>query len=116
MTYHAISVQTELNRRREAAAKKRSNRRRTALKALDALLEQLEQLNLRDRAIVPAPLARRLITAGVRHRPPVSVPDLIERVFARQERYMLMPPKRPHRVPTLEELEDYFRRETAKVA
>lgn len=116
MNYHAISLQTELNRRHEVAAKRQSNHRRSTLKALDGLLEQLEQLNLRDRTVVPMPLARRLLRAGVRFRARISIPHLIELVFARQERYMLTPPERGHRVPTLEELEAYFRRDAAKVA
>ncbi len=116
MTYHAICMQTVHNRRREASAKRQANYRRSALKALDVLLDQLEDLNLRDRMAVPLPLARRLMRAGIRYRPSIRIPDLIELVFARQERYMLTPPERGHRVPTIEELEVYFRRAAAKVA
>ncbi len=108
MNYHAISVQTELVRRRELELKKHASARRQRLLALDELLEQLEQLNLQERTVVPPALARQLDHFGVSYHPSISLADLIELVFSRQEQFMLAPSERGSRVPTIEELEAFF--------
>jgi len=108
MSYHAISVQTELERRRELELKKHASARRQWLLAMDRILEQLEQLNLHDRTAVPPALARQLDRFGVSYHPSIRIPDLIELVFSRQEQFMLAPSERGSRVPTVEELEVFF--------
>jgi hypothetical protein len=113
MTYHAISAQTELERRRALAARNDGTRRRGTLAALDDTLEQLEQLNLNDHAAVPAELARRLVRFGISYHPAVGIPDLIELVFARQEQFMLTAPERGSRVPSVEELEAFLEMKSA---
>jgi hypothetical protein len=113
MTYHTISVQTELERRRALAVRNNGARRRATLAALDDMLEQLEQLNLNDRAVVPAELAQQLVRFGISYHPAVGIPDLIELVFSRQEQFMLTAPERGSRVPSVEELEAYFEMKSA---
>ncbi len=115
MTYQAIRVAAERQRRRNRAAQRKSGHRRAMLRALDGVLEQLEQLNLRDRTVVLPTLAGQLLRLGVANRPAVGIPDLIERVFARQEQFMLAPPQRGSPV-TIEELQAYFKRQSAQVA
>lgn len=113
MTYHTISAQTELERRRAVAARNNGARRRATLAALDDVLEQLEQLNLNDHGAVPAGLAQRLVRFGISYHPAVGIPDLIELVFSRQEQFMLTAPERGSRVPSVEELEAFFELKSA---
>jgi hypothetical protein len=113
MTYHTISAQTELERRRALAARNAGVRRRAALAALDNMLEQLEQLNLNDHAGVPPELSQRLVRFGISYHPAVGIPDLIELVFSRQEQFMLTAPERGSRVPSVEELEAFFEMKSA---
>ena len=58
---------------------------RAKLQQLDALLDGLEDLNLRDIVEVPVRLGSALIDLGVENPYTQSVNDLIERVFELQE-------------------------------
>jgi hypothetical protein len=61
------------------------DRARLRLRRLDHLLDQLEELNLRDEAQVSPPVAYALETEGVDDPYVFSVTDLINRVFDIQE-------------------------------
>jgi hypothetical protein len=64
--------------------------RREALCELDGLLAQLEQVNLKGGVIPPRVLVS-LRRRGVVLPPRVNAADLIEAIFAVQERYMRQP-------------------------
>jgi hypothetical protein len=73
-------------------------RRREFLCELDGMLAQLEEINLRGQALPPRILAQ-LRRKGVAFPARVSPAELIEAVFAAQERFMrqpegLLPPSR----------------------
>lgn len=106
--YETIRVETELNRRRLIAQKAAEAERKLNLYALDNVLSTLEELNLKDRTIVPVDVVEQLLAFGIPYRPDTKVPDLIELVFTKQEQYMNVEPEETNRVPTLEELEAYF--------
>jgi len=82
--------------------------RKLNLYALDNILTMLEELNLKERTIVPDDLVEQLLAFGIPYRPDAKVPDLIELVFTKQEQFMNVEPEETNRVPTLEELEAYF--------
>jgi hypothetical protein len=62
--------------------------RRTQLRALDAILSDLEAMNLRDIEGLPLTLANRLRRAGVVYRDGAQVSELIDLVFRAQEAYL----------------------------
>jgi len=63
--------------------------RRQILRRLDDILEALEQLNLHDERTVPLPLLARLHEIGVRAPEALSIPQLIESVWALQQPYLI---------------------------
>lgn len=66
------------------------SRRRAALCELDGLLTQLEEINLRG-TMVPGRVRMTLQRLGVLVRPHHTAAEMIELIFAEQERYMLRP-------------------------
>jgi len=56
---------------------------------LDDILETLEQMNLHDRTELNDSLAERLIMLGIEHPHNIPVPQLIERVWAMQQPYLI---------------------------
>ena len=72
----------------DRSERRRAQRNRMRLYALDWLLEDLERLNEFDVAQVPSELEERLERAGIQCPPGITVTHLIERVFERQERFM----------------------------
>ncbi len=63
--------------------------RRQRLRRLDDILETLEQLNLHDRTELSDVIAERLIRLGVEEPWGIPVPQLIERVWAMQQPYLI---------------------------
>ncbi len=63
--------------------------RRSNLRRLDDLLEVLERLNLRDATELPPPIRQRLEKEGIAVEPGVTFTQLIELVWAVQERYLI---------------------------
>lgn len=63
--------------------------RRNQLRRLDDILEALEQLNLHDERTVPLLLLARLHEVGVRTPEALSIPQLIESVWALQQPYLI---------------------------
>lgn len=63
--------------------------RRQRLRRLDDILETLEQLNLHDRTEISNQLAERLIRMGIEEPTKIPVPQLIERVWAMQQPYLI---------------------------
>ncbi len=63
--------------------------RRQRLRRLDDILETLEQLNLHDRTELSDTIAERLIRLGVEEPWEIPVPQLIERVWAMQQPYLI---------------------------
>ncbi len=106
--YEAIQVETQRDRQRFMAQKAAEAERKLNLYALDNILTMLEELNLKERTIVPDDLVEQLLAFGIPYRPDAKVPDLIEFVFTKQEQFMNVEPEETNRVPTLEELEAYF--------
>ncbi|MGH7775823.1 MAG: hypothetical protein ACREPI_01410 [Candidatus Dormibacterales bacterium] len=64
--------------------------RRRALRRLDDILEALEQLNLRDEVRLPALLRDRLVELGIDNPAQIPVPVLIEKVWERQQPYLIV--------------------------
>ena len=62
--------------------------RRLSLRRLDALLSELEALNLGDAAIVPHELSQRLRSAGVGFNQDATVTCVIDQLFRVQERFL----------------------------
>jgi hypothetical protein len=62
--------------------------RRNQLGNLDAMLADLETLNLREVAAVPGSLRERLRRAGVCYRDGAPVSEIIDLVFRAQEPYL----------------------------
>jgi hypothetical protein len=112
--YETIREETWRQRREVLQQKAAEAERKLNLYALDNILWNLEELNLKDRSIVPDDVVEQLLAYGVPYSPSVRIPDLIELVFTRQEEYMNVEAEEPGRVPTLEELEAYF--EESRVA
>ena len=63
--------------------------RRLQLRRLDDILEALEQLNLHEERTVPLVLLARLHELGVRAPEALSIPQLIESVWALQQPYLI---------------------------
>jgi hypothetical protein len=63
--------------------------RRSSLRRLDDILETLEQMNLHDRTEITDSLAERLILLGIERPHRIAVPQLIERVWAMQQPYLI---------------------------
>lgn len=63
--------------------------RRSTLRRLDDILETLEQMNLHDRTELSDNLAERLIMLGIEKPHSIPVPQLIERVWAMQQPYLI---------------------------
>jgi hypothetical protein len=112
--YETIREETWRQRHEVLQRKAVEAERKLNLYALDNILWNLEELNLKERTIVPDDVVEQLTAYGVPYQPSVRIPDLIELVFTRQEHYMNVEPEDPGRVPTLEELEAYF--EESRVA
>lgn len=62
--------------------------RRNQLRNLDAILMELETLNLREIDVLPRPLRERLRRAGVVVREGAPASELIDLVFRAQEAYL----------------------------
>lgn len=63
--------------------------RRLTLRRLDDILETLEQMNLHDRTELNDQLAERLVMLGIERPHTIPVPQLIERVWAMQQPYLI---------------------------
>ncbi len=63
--------------------------RRSTLRRLDDILETLEQMNLHDRTELNDQLAERLVMLGIERPHKIAVPQLIERVWAMQQPYLI---------------------------
>jgi hypothetical protein len=63
--------------------------RRSTLRRLDDILETLEQMNLHDRTELSDNIAERLIMLGIEKPHSIPVPQLIERVWAMQQPYLI---------------------------
>ncbi len=63
--------------------------RRQGLRRLDDILETLEQLNLHDKTELPDHVAEALVLMGIDTPHKVPVPQLIERVWAMQQPYLI---------------------------
>lgn len=59
------------------------------MRRLDDILETLEQMNLHDRTELNDQLAERLVMMGIEHPHSIPVPQLIERVWAMQQPYLI---------------------------
>ena len=112
--YETIQTESQRTRIRLIATKAQAAERKLNLYALDNVLRALEDLNLRERSVVPGDVVEQLLAFGVPYRSDVKIPDLIELVFTAQEQFMNVEPDEINRVPTLEELEAYF--EQSRVA
>ena len=63
--------------------------RRNRLRRLDDVLEALEQLNLHDRTELPESLHIRLLEIGIETPEKFTVTQLIEKVWAVQQPYLV---------------------------
>jgi hypothetical protein len=63
--------------------------RRQTLRRLDDILETLEQLNLHDRTELPDHVAEALVLIGIETPHDIPIPQLIERVWAMQQPYLI---------------------------
>ncbi len=63
--------------------------RRSSLRRLDDILDTLEQLNLHDRTELNDSLAESLVLLGVDSPHSIPIPQLIERVWAMQQPYLI---------------------------
>lgn len=63
--------------------------RRRQLRRLDDVLELLEQLNLHEISTLPDHLAHRLVELGILNPYDFTIPQLIERVWATQQPYLI---------------------------
>jgi len=63
--------------------------RRSSLRRLDDILETLEQMNLHDRTEINDTLAERLILLGIDKPHAIAIPQLIEKVWAMQQPYLI---------------------------
>ena len=63
--------------------------RRQGLRRLDDILETLEQLNLHDKTELPDPVAEALVLLGIDGPHSVPIAQLIERVWAMQQPYLI---------------------------
>lgn len=63
--------------------------RRGGLRRLDDILESLEQLNLHDKTELPDHVAEALVMLGIEQPHSIAIPQLIERVWAMQQPYLI---------------------------
>jgi hypothetical protein len=63
--------------------------RRSGLRRLDDILESLEQLNLHDKTELPDHIAEALVMLGIEQPHSIAIPQLIERVWAMQQPYLI---------------------------
>ena len=63
--------------------------RRSSLRRLDDILESLEQLNLHDKTELPDHVAEALVMLGINGPHRIAIPQLIERVWAMQQPYLI---------------------------
>ncbi|HEV2027083.1 MAG TPA: hypothetical protein VGS16_00955 [Candidatus Dormibacteraeota bacterium] len=63
--------------------------RRQGLRRLDDILETLEQLNLHDKTELSDHVAEALVLLGIETPHDVPIPQLIERVWAMQQPYLI---------------------------
>src|SRR5712692_5718172 len=63
--------------------------RRSSLRRLDDILDALEQLNLHDRTELTESLAESLVLLGVDDPYGLPIPQLIEKVWAMQQPYLI---------------------------
>jgi hypothetical protein len=63
--------------------------RRGSLRRLDDILESLEQLNLHDKTELPDHIAEALVMLGIESPHSIAIPQLIERVWAMQQPYLI---------------------------
>ena len=63
--------------------------RRSGLRRLDDILETLEQLNLHDKTELPDHVAEALVLLGIDGPHKIPVPQLIEKVWAMQQPYLI---------------------------
>jgi hypothetical protein len=63
--------------------------RRQGLRRLDDILETLEQLNLHDKTELPDHVAEALVLLGIDAPHSLPVAQLIERVWAMQQPYLI---------------------------
>ncbi len=63
--------------------------RRGSLRRLDDILENLEQLNLHDKTELPDHIAEALVLLGIESPHGIPIPQLIERVWAMQQPYLI---------------------------
>ena len=63
--------------------------RRSGLRRLDDILETLEQLNLHEKTELPDPVAEALVMLGIEAPHDLQIPQLIERVWAMQQPYLI---------------------------
>src|SRR5204863_438571 len=63
--------------------------RRGGLRRLDDILESLEQLNLHDKTDLPDHVAEALVMLGIEQPHSIPIPQLIERVWAMQQPYLI---------------------------
>ena len=63
--------------------------RRQGLRRLDDILETLEQLNLHDKTELPDHVAEALVMLGIDGPHSIPVPQLIEKVWAMQQPYLI---------------------------
>ena len=63
--------------------------RRGSLRRLDDILESLEQLNLHDKTDLPDHVAEGLVMLGIEAPHSIPIPQLIERVWAMQQPYLI---------------------------
>ncbi len=63
--------------------------RRQSLRRLDDILETLEQLNLHDCTELTDHAAERLVMLGILEPHSIPIPQLIERVWAMQQPYLI---------------------------
>jgi hypothetical protein len=63
--------------------------RRSTLRRLDDILDALEQLNLHDRTELTEGLAESLVLLGVDEPYKIPIPQLIERIWAMQQPYLI---------------------------
>jgi hypothetical protein len=63
--------------------------RRQSLRRMDDVLDVLEQLNLNDITELPDMVARRLVELGVENPHDFAIPQLIEKVWAKQQPFLI---------------------------
>jgi hypothetical protein len=63
--------------------------RRQGLRRLDDILETLEQLNLHDKTELSDPVAEALVLLGIEAPHSIPIPQLIEKVWAMQQPYLI---------------------------